>query len=150
MALETLLAYVHWLAIFTMVAFLTSEAALCRIEWLNARVVERLARVDMLYGMAAVVVLLTGLARSYRGAKGGGWYWKNPLLHGKLALFVVIGLLSIQPTRTFLRWRRRLRADGALPAEDEVRAMRRRVMVQAHLVPVVALLAALLARGYGR
>ena len=150
MILETALAYVHWLAIFTMVVFLTSEAALCRMEWLNARVVERLARVDMLYGIASVVVLLTGLARSYWGAKGAAWYWSNPLLHPKLTLFVVIGLLSIKPTLTFLRWRRALRADGSLPLEEEVRAMRKRVMVQAHLIPVVALLAVLLARGFGK
>ena len=150
MLLETVLAYVHWLAIFTMVTFLASEAALCRVEWMNARIVERLARVDMLYGIASVVVLVTGLARSYWGAKGLGWYWSNPLLHAKVTLFVVIGLLSIKPTLTFLRWRRALRADGALPAEEEVRAMRKRVMVQAHLIPVVALLAVLLARGFGK
>jgi len=150
MVLESLLAYVHWLAIFTMVVFLTSEAALCRVEWMNARVVERLARVDMLYGIASVLVLLTGLARSFWGAKGTGWYWSNPLLHTKVTLFVVVGLLSIKPTLTYLRWRRAVRADGSLPAEDEVRATRKRVMVQAHLIPIVALLAVLLARGFGR
>ncbi|KQP12205.1 DUF2214 family protein [Pseudorhodoferax sp. Leaf267] len=150
MLLETLLAYVHWLAIFTMVTFLASEAALCRVEWMNARIVERLARVDMLYGIASIVVLATGLARSYWGAKGLGWYWTNPLLHGKVTLFVVIGLMSIKPTLTFLRWRKALRASGALPAEDEVRRTRKTVMVQAHLVPIVALLAVFLARGFGK
>jgi putative membrane protein len=150
MLLETLLAYVHWLAIFTMVTFLASEAALCRVEWMNARIVERLARVDMLYGIASVTVLLTGLARSAWGSKGAGWYWGNPLLHSKLALFVVIGLMSIRPTLTYLRWRKALRASGALPADDEVRRTRKTVMVQAHLVPLVALLAVFLARGFGR
>ncbi len=150
MILETVLAYVHWLAIFTMVTFLASEAALCRVEWLNARIIERLARVDMLYGIASVVVLITGLARTYWGAKGMGWYWSNPLLHAKVTLFVVIGLMSIRPTLTFLRWRKALRATGALPAEDEVRRTRKTVMVQAHLIPLVALLAVFLARGFGQ
>lgn len=150
MLLETLLAYVHWLAIFTMVTFLVSEAALCRTEWVNARIVERLARVDMLYGIASVVVLATGLARSYWGAKGVGWYWSNPLLHTKVALFVVIGLLSIKPTLTYLRWRKALRATGALPPDDEVRRTRKTVIVQAHLIPAVALLATFLARGFGK
>ncbi len=150
MIVETVLAYLHWLAIFTMVVFLASEAALCRVEWMNARVVERLARVDMVYGIAAVAVLLTGLARSYWGAKGMGWYWTNPLLHLKFTLFVVIGLMSIRPTLTFLRWRRSLRATGALPAEAEVRKTRRTVMVQAHLIPFIALCAVFLARGFGK
>ena len=149
MLLETALAYLHWLAIFTMVVFLTSEAALCRVEWINARVVERLARVDMLYGVSAVIVLLTGLARTAWGVKGMGWYWSNPLLHAKVTLFVVVGLMSIRPTLTFLRWRRALRATGALPAEEEVRRTRRTVMLQAHLIPLVALLAVFLARGFG-
>ena len=150
MLLETLLAYVHWLAIFTMVTFLASEAALCRVEWMNARIVERLARVDMLYGIASMVVLVTGLARTYWGAKGVGWYWSNPLLHAKLTLFIVIGLMSIKPTLTYLRWRKALRSTGALPAEEEVRRTRKTVMVQAHLIPIVALLAVFLARGFGK
>lgn len=150
MLFETLLAYVHWLAIFTMVTFLASEAALCRVEWMNARIVERLARVDMLYGIASVVVLVTGLARTYWGLKGMGWYWGNPLLHAKLTLFIMIGLLSIKPTLTYLRWRKALRATGALPADEEVRRTRKTVMVQAHLIPIVALLAVFLARGFGK
>ena len=150
MLLETVLAYVHWLAIFTMVTFLASEAALCRVEWMNARIVERLARVDMLYGIASVVVLVTGLVRTWWGMKGAGWYWSNPLLHTKLTLFVVIGLLSIRPTLTYRRWRKALRSTGALPADEEVRRTRKTVMVQAHLVPLVALLAVFLARGFGK
>jgi putative membrane protein len=150
MVFESILAYVHWLAIFTMVVFLASEAALCRVEWLNARVVERLAKVDMVYGISAVLVLLTGIARTYWGAKGMGWYWSNPLLHVKVTLFVVIGLLSIKPTIVFLRWRKALRATGALPAEAEVRSTRRIVMIQAHLLPVIPLAAVFLARGFGK
>ena len=150
MVFESILAYVHWLAIFMMVVFLASEAALCRVEWLNARVVERLAKVDMIYGMSAVLVLLTGIARTYWGAKGMGWYWSNPLLHVKVTLFVVIGLLSIKPTIVFLRWRKALRATGALPGEAEVRSTRRIVMIQAHLLPVIPLAAVFLARGFGK
>ena len=41
---EALLAYAHFVAILSVVVFITSEAALCRAEWLNAAVVRRLAR----------------------------------------------------------------------------------------------------------
>jgi len=95
MTLEAILAYLHLLAILTMVVFISSEAALCRIQWLNAAVVERLARVDMVYGIAAIAVLATGIARTWWGVKGTAWYWTNPLLHLKLALFIIVGVLSI-------------------------------------------------------
>jgi putative membrane protein len=150
MTQEALLAYAHLLAILTMVVFLTSEAALCRPEWLNAAMVERLAKVDMVYGLAAMTVLATGLARIFWGAKGAGWYWSNPLLHLKIGLFVLIALLSIAPTLQFIRWRRALRADGRLPDEAQVRRVRKLVMVQAHLIPLVPLAAVFLARGFGK
>lgn len=149
MLLESLLAYAHFVAILTLVVFMTSEAALCRPEWLNAAVVQRLARVDKVCQMAALAVLLTGLARTYWGAKGMGWYWHQPMLHLKLTLFVVIGLISIKPTQAFGRWRRQLEAGAALPSDDDVRGVRRLVMVQAHLLMLVPLAATLLARGVG-
>jgi putative membrane protein len=147
MLLEPLLAYAHFIAILGLVVFITSEAALCRSEWMNAAVVRRLGRLDLIYLCAAIAVLLTGLARTYWGAKGMGWYWGQPLLHIKLTLFVVIGLISIKPTLAFMRWRKQLDATGALPTELEVRSVRRLVMIQAHLLILIPLAASLLARG---
>ena len=146
---EALLAYAHLLAILTLVVFLASEAALCRPEWLNALTVERLAKVDAIYGLASALVLVTGLMRVFMGAKGAAWYGGNPLLWVKFGLFVVMGLVSIKPTLTFIRWRKQLRASGALPTEAEVRATRKLVMVQAHIIPFIALAAVFLARGFG-
>ena len=148
MALEAILAYLHLLAILTMVVFIASEAALCRIEWLNAKVVERLVRLDAIYAGAAVAVLATGVARTIWGVKGTAWYWTNPLLHIKLTLFMVLALLAIGPTRSYLRWRKRLRADGTLPTEAEVRKTRKLVMIEAHLIALVPLAAVFLARGF--
>lgn len=150
MTLEAILAYLHLLAILTMVVFVASEAALCRVEWMNAAVVERLAKIDMVYGIAALTVLATGIARTVWGVKGTAWYWTNPLLHVKLTLFIVIGVMSIFPTLRYLRWRKTLRATGALPAETEIRRTRKLVMVQAHLLAVIPLVAVFLARGFGK
>ena len=150
MTTEAVLSYAHILAILTMTVFLASEAALCRTEWLNAAVVERLAKIDMVYGASAIAVLLTGAARVIWGAKGMGWYLTNPLLHIKFTLFIVMGLLSIGPTLAYLRWRRALRADGTLPDTLQVRNTRRLVMVQAHILPLVPLAAVFMARGFGK
>ncbi|QIL45129.1 DUF2214 family protein [Acidovorax sp. HDW3] len=149
MPLEALLAYGHILAILMAVTFLASETALCRAEWMNAAVVERLVRLDLLWGISALCVLASGLARSYWGMKGADWYWAQPLLHAKLTLFVLVALLSLLPTRRFLQWRRTLRATGALPSAEALRATRRLVMIEAHALVLLPLLGVLLARGIG-
>ena len=147
MLLESLLAYAHFVAILSVVVFITSEAALCRVEWLNAAAVRRLARLDLIYLFAAIAVLVTGLVRTYWGAKGMGWYWWQPLLHIKVTLFAVIGLISIKPTLAFIRWRKQLDADGSLPSEAEVKSVRKLIMIEAHLLVLIPLAATLLARG---
>lgn len=149
MTREALLAYLHLLALLTMVVFLASKAALCRSEWMNAAVVERLPRVDRIYRIAALALLATGLARTTWGIKGATWYWGNPLLHLKLTLFVVGALLSIGATARFARWRRQARASGTLPPAAEVRATRRLILIEAHLLALVPLPAVFLARGFG-
>ncbi|HEY2255484.1 MAG TPA: DUF2214 family protein [Variovorax sp.] len=149
MTLEAILAYLHILAILTLVVFIASEAALCRVEWLNAAVVERLAKVDMVYGIAAIAVLATGVARTWWGVKGTTWYWTNSLLHVKLTLFIIVGLISIFPTLSYSRWRKALRSSGTLPPESEVRKTRKLVMIQAHIIALIPLAAVFLARGFG-
>ena len=41
-------------------------------------------------------------------------------------------------------------ADGSLPGEAQIAKTRRLVMVQAHIIAVIPLLAVFLARGYGK
>lgn len=149
MILESILAFLHISAILALVVFVTSEAAICRAEWMSADIVERLVRVDRIYGIAALTVLITGFLRIYLGMKGAGWYWTNWLLHLKITLFVLAALISLIPTMRFLRWRKNLRATGALPAAEEVRKVRKLVMLQAHIIPLIPLAAVFLARGFG-
>lgn len=149
MILESLLAYAHLLAILTLVVFIASEAALCRPEWMNARIVERLVTVDRIYGIAAGVLFATGVARVFFGVKGAEWYGGNWLLHVKVAAFVAVALISIRPTLRFARWRRELRASGAMPSDEEVRKVRKWVMLQAHIIPLIPLAAVFMARGFG-
>lgn len=149
MTTEALLSYAHLLAIFTLIVFVASEAALCRAEWMNAAVVERLVTVDRIYGIAALAVLATGFARIYLGVKGPGWYWGNWLLHLKIGAFVGVALVSIAPTLAFARWRKALRGTGDLPSGEEVRRVRKLVMLQAHIIPLIPLAAVFLARGFG-
>lgn len=149
MTLEAILAAIHLLAILTAVVFVTSETAICRSDWMNAKVVHRLVAVDRIYLIGLAAVLLSGLARIWWGMKGDAWYWGNWLLHLKFTLFIAVALLAIRPARMYRAWARQLAAGGALPGEDEVRSARRQVMVAAHLIALVPIAAAFLARGFG-
>ena len=149
MVLESVLAYLHLLAVLTLVVFLASQAALCRSEWLNEKAVLRLGKLNAVYVIAAVAVLATGLARIFWGVKGPSHYSANWLLHAKVGLFVVVMLISIKPALTYRRWIQAVEANGAMPGPGEVRGTRRLVMVQAHLVALIPLFATFLARGFG-
>jgi putative membrane protein len=61
---------------------------------------------DLAYLMLAIVVLASGSARLLWFGKEAAFYLHNPVFWIKLSLFVAIALISIPPTRCFLRWRR--------------------------------------------
>ena len=67
--LEAARAYAHLIAILTWVVFIGSTTALTRADWLNTAALARLAQVDRLAAIGAVLVLITGLARVAFGVK---------------------------------------------------------------------------------
>ena len=149
MITEALLAYAHIMAFLMLATFMTSETALCRKDWINPAVVRRLVWVNLLSLVSGVLVLLTGLARTWWGVKGAAWYWSQPLLHAKFTLLLMMLALSLAAGRRYRRWRSALDAGRALPVEQELRATRRLVMWAAHLMVLAPLLAVFLARGVG-
>ncbi len=149
MWVDALWAYLHFTAIFLLFAFLTAEAMVLR-GTLDAERVRLLARIDAWYAGSAVAALATGLLRVTLGAKGAAFYLHAWPFHAKMALFVAVGLLSIGPTRAFLRWRRAVNADSAFVVPPaEIAAQRKRVMVELHLAAFIPLAAVVMARGLG-
>ncbi len=149
MATDALLAWLHFLCIFGLFATLSCEALLLRPRFI-AQAAGWIWRVDVAYFATAILVLASGLSRAVWGAKGWTFYAHNLFFHLKLGTFLVVGLLSIAPTRRFLLWARAVRDDPAFQvAETELRATRRRVMISLHLLTLMPLFAAFMARGYG-
>lgn len=149
MVLEAWLAFFHITAILAWIVFATSQAALCRSDWMNAATLPRLARMDRILWIATAAVLLSGLARIAWGVKGVGWYSGNPLLHTKVVLFAVVASLQLAPSRQYRRWITHFAEAGGLPAESLVRGARRKVMIATHLMALIPLPAVFLARGFG-
>ena len=67
-------------------------------------------------------------------------------LEAILASLHLVAILT--PTLAFRRWRRNLRSTAMLPGAEELRKVRRLVMVQSHILPVVAVIAVFWARGW--
>lgn len=106
MTAEIILRYVHFISIFAIVGSLVSEHLLLKNS-LSRRELDRLSKIDGVYGLAALVLLGVGMTLWLGGyGKPTEFYSKNPVFHTKLTLFVLIGLLSIYPTVFFIRHRK--------------------------------------------
>jgi len=142
--LDLTLACLHHLLIFSVFAALLAEFLLLR-PGIDAAALGRVARIDLLYGIQATLVLIVGLLRAIYAGKGWAYYSHNGFFWAKLATFVIIGLLSIPPTLAFMRWRR----SGRLPDDTAVRAVRRLMHYELALFVLLPIFAAAMARGYG-
>jgi putative membrane protein len=148
MSLDATLAIFHHLLAFGLVGLIMAEWALLRSA-ITTESVRLLPRVDAAYGIAALLLLVVGGLRVSYGAKGAAFYGGNPIFWLKIALFIAVGILSIAPTIRFIRWSRALKASGALPNAQAWASMRKRVVVELHLLAGVMICAALMARGIG-
>jgi putative membrane protein len=143
------LAWLHFLFAFILVGAIFAEGVILRLP-VDGRVARLLLRVDLFYGLSAVLLILAGVARVIWGAKGWAFYEAQPFFWAKMAAFGVIALISIVPTRTFMRWVRAAKADTAFAVpEAEAKRVRRLVLIEVHLVALLLLFAALMARGVG-
>jgi putative membrane protein len=147
--MEPLAAYLHHLAIILTASFLVAEMVVCR-PGLGAEQVRVLPRLDVLFFVAALAALATGLLRLFAYGKGLGFYLPNPVFYAKMALYLAIAVLSIKPTFAFMRWHRALAGGGGPPPVAEVASVRRLIHVEVGLLALMPLLAVLMARGIGR
>jgi putative membrane protein len=146
---DALLAYLHYISIFTLLVFLTAEAVVLRPD-MTPEIRRRLARYDAVFGMAALAVLVTGVLRVLYGAKGAAFYLHNPVFHVKIGLYILVGLLSIMPTVAILRWKKQGKTlPDFVPTPAEIAKVRRWVMIESHLIIFIPLAAVLMARGIG-
>ncbi|WP_030142116.1 DUF2214 family protein [Pseudomonas fluorescens] len=103
----------HWsLAAIHLLAFalgfwavLTRGMALRRLAG-GADVVRNVLVADNVWGLSALVLLVTGGMRAFAGyEKGADYYLHQPLFHLKMTLFVAILLLEIAPMIALIKWR---------------------------------------------
>ncbi|WP_240231275.1 DUF2214 family protein [Devosia lacusdianchii] len=149
MDIDLLLAIAHHLAVFTLVGILAAEFALLRPGLAGGRITQ-LARIDAAYGGVATLVILVGVLRVIFGASGWEYYVANYAFWAKMVAFLVMGLLTIQPTIAIRRWAKAGRGEaGYAPPAGEIAASRRFIHLQAGILVLIPIFAAAMARGYG-
>ena len=149
MWLDATLAYLHFMSIFLLFAFLTTQAILMRGA-LDERLVRLIGRTDLWYFGAAIAVLITGFLRATLGGKGPDFYFNAWPIYAKLAIFITIGVISIKPTMTFIRWRRMFEREPSwqVPAGEQA-LMRKFIMIEVHLAALIPVFAVIMSRGLG-
>ena len=145
MTIEIVLRYIHFICIFLIVATLAAEYSLLKKVMTRAEIA-RVAKIDAVYGIAAVALITAGLTL-WLGSFGKPaiFYNKNWIFHTKLALFLIIGLLSIRPTVFFIKQRK---GDPAETVEipETIFLMLKLELI---LLAIIPLLAGLMSRGIG-
>ncbi|WP_374580321.1 DUF2214 family protein [Pseudoduganella sp.] len=143
------LAILHHLLAFGIAAAITAQLVLVR-PGMQPPAVQLAAKYDIALGIMAAALLAVGFLRVFFGAKGSDFYLHNHVFWTKVVLFAVVGLLSIKPTRAFLRWRKAQSSDpGFAPEEVDIRAIRKTLMIEIHVFALLPFAAAAMARGYG-
>lgn len=146
---DAALSFLHFTFAFIMVGALVAEAFVLRLP-VDAGVARLLLRIDLFYGVSALLLILAGIARVIWGAKGWTYYQGEPFFWAKMATLAAIGFVSIAPTLAYLRWVKAAAADANFVApEAEAKRARRLVVLETHLVALLLAFAALMARGFG-
>jgi putative membrane protein len=144
MITEILLRYVHFIALFVWIGALTSEHLLLKPQMSRAEIA-RLARIDAVYGLSAVLVVTAGLILWFGVGKPAEFYSSNWIFHTKVGLAVLVGLLSIYPTVFFIK-NRKGQENEIIDIPNNIRLL---IRVQLAIMLIIPLLATLMAKGIG-
>lgn len=136
-----LFKYIHLIGIFGVVGSLA-------VEWLLAKSVVKgstlslLAKIDGIYGVSTILVLLGGFVLWFGVGKPAEFYSANPLLYIKLGLFAVIGGLSVYPSVYFFKNRKSTEESIEVP-----KILLIFIRLEVILLLIIPLLAVLIADG---
>lgn len=140
---ELIVRYFHFIGIIFLSGTLAFEHLLLKEEVTNENF-KRICRVDIFYGLSAMVTLFAGIILLFFIGKDSSFYFQNPFFHVKLTLFVLMGLLSIIPTLFFIKNRH---------TKDEIVKIPKKLImitrVELLLLVLIPLFAVFVANGYG-
>jgi putative membrane protein len=143
------MAFLHHLSAFILVACVVYEFIAFRKD-LTIEDARRIQRADLIYGISAGVLLVVGLLRVFFFEKGVNFYIHSPFFWVKMTAFLLVGLLSIDPTIRYLRWNKTLK-ENKTPEISDSEFKRTRLVLTLEVIGLVVIMfsAAFMARGIG-
>ena len=142
-------AYVHYLSfMFCFGALIFERISLKASPSKNEAISMVVA--DIVYGVAGIALLISGIYRVIRFGQGSEFYTQNPIFWMKMISFALVGSLSLYPTITYILWAIPL-SKGTLPEVTSNLVSRLRLIINIELIgfSLIPLLATLMARGVG-
>ena len=142
-------AYIHYLGIILCFGALMFERIILK-QNLSKNETISIIIADVIYGIAGLAILITGILRVKYYGQGGEFYTGNPVFWVKVSLYIIIGLISLYPTTTYILWAIPL-SKNKLPDISENLVKRFRLIIMTELVgfAVIPFFATLMSRGIG-
>ena len=149
MLATSLMAFLHHIFAFTLTACLVYEFIAFR-QGMTIEELRRIQRADLAYGISAGLLLVVGLLRVFFFEKGVNFYIHSPFFWVKMSAFLIVGLISIDPTIRYMRWNKSLSENNA-PEINESEYKRTRLILWLEVIgiAIILLAAPLMARGVG-
>jgi putative membrane protein len=140
-------AYLHYLGFMIAFGALVIEHLTLKKD-LSLSEAWRVVIADGIYGLSATTILVTGILRVIYFGKGTDYYLSSPVFYTKISIFIVISLLSLYPTFSFLTWIKDLRNEQT-PKLELPQVQRLTWLIRGELAGfvIIPLFAAILARG---
>lgn len=108
------------------------------------------AKKIQIYGASAILILIIGSLRVMYFEKSADYYMHSAPFIAKMVLFLIGGLISIQPTVTFIKWGKAVKQGIAPTLSDaQNRKLRMIIHVELTLLGLMILCATMMAKGIG-
>ena len=142
-------AYVHYFSFMLCFGALIYERISLKVNP-NRQEAISMVFADIIYGLAGIALLISGIYRVIKFGQGAEFYTQNPIFWTKIIVFALVGSLSLYPTITYVLWAIPL-SKGNLPKVTQNLVSRLRLIINIELVGFASIpfLATLMARGVG-
>ena len=142
-------AYIHYLSFMLCFGALLFERISLKVDP-NRQEAISMVIADIIYGIAGIALLVSGIYRVIKFGQGSEFYTENPIFWIKIIVFALVGSLSLYPTITYVLWAIPL-SKGTLPKVTDDLVSRLRLIINIELVGFASIpfLATLMARGVG-
>ena len=146
---SALVAYIHYLSFMLCFGALVFERISLKTAPNREEAISMVAA-DIIYGIAGVALLISGIYRVIKFGQGSDFYTHNPIFWTKIVVFALVGSLSLYPTITYILWAIPL-SKGSLPEVSSNLVARLQTIINIEIIgfSLIPLFATLMARGLG-